>query len=649
MDFKQTARQIIRHLGGASNIKYVFHCITRLRFSLVDNDKADRHALADIDGVMGVNLSGDQFQVIIGNKVTQVFRAIQDEVPALSASDKPASEDAEVKKRRNPVSLVFEVISGIFSPIIPAIAGAGILKGVLSLFVTLGWVAATNQTYQVMVAISDAVFYFMPMVLAFSAGLKFGANPYLSVALAATMFHPALATLFRAGESISFAGLSISPVSYANSVIPIVLSVWVLSHVERFFNRIIPAAVRTMFSPLLSLMIVAPVMLIFIGPAGISVGNALSGGIIWLVNNMGPFAGIIVGGTLSLMIITGMHYVLVPIIINNITRLGYDPIKPIMFAANFGQAGAAFGVFLRSRNKKTKSLALSTSFSALMGVTEPAMYGINIRFKKPFAAALIGGAAGGCLAMTMGAKAYAYALAGLSGLPSLAGAGFVWALASMALAFAVAAVLTAVIGFEEKQDQSASDRTPVAPAQPVSPAVLSAGTVPVSPDITLQAGISPVNVHPSEQLYAPCSGQLMPLSELSDPVFADEVFGKGIAIVPQRGELVSPVNGRIGSVFATSHAITLESESGAEVLIHIGIDTVKLNGRHFSRLVEDGQEVTVGQPLINFDLEALIAEKVDPSVIVIVTNTDSYRDIELISNGQVNTQDAFLKLTTTAA
>lgn len=213
---------------------------------------------------------------------------------------------------------------------------------------------ATNQTYQIMTAISDGVFYFMPMVLAFSAGLKFGANPYLSVALAAILFHPTLTTLLKSGDPVAFAGLTVSPVSYANSVIPILFSIWLLSYVERFFNRVIPASIRMMFSPLLSLMIVAPVMLIFIGPAGIFIGNSLSGGIIWLVENMGPLAGIVVGGTLSLMIITGMHYVLVPIMINNITRLGFDPIKPLMFVANFGQAGAAFGVFLRSRNKKTR-------------------------------------------------------------------------------------------------------------------------------------------------------------------------------------------------------------------------------------------------------------------------------------------------------
>lgn len=628
MDYQNTARRLILLLGGEANINSVFHCITRLRFSLKDNDKPDREALMQLDGVMGVNLSGDQFQVIIGNKVTQVLKAIQDEVPRLAANE-TVSEQKEEKKK-NPISLIFEVISGIFSPIIPAIAGAGILKGVLSLFVTFGWVATTNQTYQIMTAVSDGVFYFMPIVLAFSAGLKFGANPYLSVALAAILFHPVLTTLLRSGDPIAFAGLPVSPVSYANSVIPILFSVWLLSYVERFFNRIIPSSIQMMFSPLLSLMIVAPVMLIFIGPAGISIGNTLSGGIIWLVDNMGPLAGIVVGGTLSLMIITGMHYVLVPIMINNITKLGFDPIKPLMFVANFGQAGAAFGVFLRSRNKKTKTLALSTSFSALMGVSEPAMYGINIRFKKPFAAALIGGAAGGCLAMTMGAKAYAYALSGLSGLPALAGPGFGWALASIGLAFVVAALVTVVLGFEEKLEPQTESTVKAESAAPQSP----------------EPGPTPISAQ--EQLFAPAAGELVPLNKVSDPVFADEVFGKGIAIVPVNGELLSPINGRVGSVFATHHAITLESDSGAEVLIHIGIDTVKLNGRGFTRHVEDNQLVTVGQPLISFDLTALRADNIDPSIIIIVTNTDRYNDISLVPHTTVVPREAFLTLTAAA-
>lgn len=622
MDYQKSAKQIIEHLGGENNIVSLFHCITRLRFYLKDNSKVDRNALENLDCVMGVNLSGDQFQIIIGNKVTQICSAILAELPHLKKSDDAKDGEGKEKKRRNPVSSALEIISGIFSPIIPAIAGAGIMKGLLSLFISFGWVANTNQTYLILSAISDGVFYFMPIVIAYSSGLKFGANPYLSVALAATLFHPTLVTLLKSGDPVTFFDIPVSAVSYAGSVIPIILSIWLLSYVEGFFNKIIPSAVKTMFVPLISLLIVAPVMLIFIGPAGITVGNALSGGIIWLVENMGPLAGVIVGGTLSLMIITGMHYVLVPIIINNISKLGYDPFKIIMYVANFGQAGAAFGVFLRSRNKKTKSLAISTSFSALMGVTEPAMYGINIRFKRPFAAALIGGACGGGVALFFGVKAYAYALSGLPGLPALVGPTFGWALLSLAVAFSVATTATLLLGFEEKVDADTAKATPEK-----SP--------PSGNTETLQAGVSNVIISQDERLFAPINGRLMPLNEVSDPVFADEVFGKGIAIYPSEGVLISPVNGKVGSVFATNHAITLESDSGAEILIHIGIDTVKLKGLHFTRLIEDGQEVKVGDPLIRFDLDALIKSDIDPSVIIIVTNTERYGDISLVANGDI--------------
>ncbi|MCA6925702.1 beta-glucoside-specific PTS transporter subunit IIABC [Pectobacterium versatile] len=631
MDYKQTASRIIEHLGGAPNIISLFHCITRLRFSLKDVNKVDRNSLENLDGVMGINLSGDQFQVIIGGKVAQVCQAIFDELPHVQINNDAESETSgEKSKKRNPISAAFEIISGIFSPIIPAIAGAGILKGLLSLVISFGWVANTNQTYLILSAIGDGVFYFIPMVLAFSAGQKFGANPFVSVALAATLFHPTITTLLKSGQPVEFLGFGVSPVSYASSVIPIVISVWLLSYVERFISKYMPSALRMMFVPLLSLLIVAPIMLILIGPAGIFIGNSLSGGIIWLVDNMGPLAGVIVGGTLSLMIITGMHYVLVPIIINNISRLGYDPFKIIMYVANFGQAGAAFGVFLRSRNKKIKSLALSTSFSALMGVTEPAMYGVNIRFKRPFAAALIGGACGGGFALALGVKAYAYALSGIPGLPALVGPTFGWALVSLAISFTVAAVITFLIGFDDPVDKTEETNTPPAPDE--------GKTVPES---TIQAA-------KDETLFAPLAGNVVPLYQLSDPVFADEVFGKGIAIVPQKGELRSPINGTVGSIFATNHAITLESSGGAEVLIHIGIDTVKLNGRHFTRHVEDEQNVSVGDLLISFDLDALRAENIDPSVIMIVTNTENYQEISVIKENDVDSREAFLKLSAVA-
>ena len=620
MHYSHTAQQIITRIGGAENIVSLFHCITRLRFELRDMSLADRAALDNTDGVMGVNISGDQYQLIIGNEVAPLCDAILDQLPHLREAA-PAPTDDVPRKRRNPVSVVLEGLSGIFSPIIPAIAGAGILKGVLSLLVAFNWLDVSNQSYQILAAISDGVFFFMPLVLAFSAGHKFGANPYVAVAMAAALFHPNLTTLFAAGDPIAFFGLPVAPVSYASSVIPILLAVWLLSYVERAVDRVMPGALKTMFVPLLSLVIVTPVTLITIGPLGIWLGNALSGGILWLVANMGILAGVLVGGTLSLMIITGMHYVLVPVMINNISRLGYDPFKILFYVANLGQAGAAFGVFLRSRNKKTRTLALSTSFSASLGITEPAMYGINIRFKRPFACALAGGACGGAFAMAMGVKTYAFALSGLSGIPALVGPTFLWALASLGISFTVAALLTVVVGFEEE-------------AQPDTAAQQAGAPLPLAAR--------------DEQIFAPVSGQLLPLDRLSDPVFADEIFGKGIAIVPDSGELRSPVNGRVESVFDTRHALTLRSDSGAEVLIHIGIDTVKLGGAGFTSYIREGEFVEVGQPLIGFDLEALRAQHIDPSVIVIVTNSDEYGDITPVKQGGIGINEACLTLTAPA-
>lgn len=613
MNYQDTARQIISMTGGKENVLSLFHCITRLRFLLKDNDKADRAALEALEGIMGVNISGDQFQLIIGNDVEPLCKALLAELPELDNAARPI-------KRRNPVSVILEGLSSIFSPIIPAIAGAGILKGLLALMVAMQWAETTNQTYQILLAISDGVFYFMPLALSFSAAKKFGANPYVAVALAAVLFHPAIQTLFKAGAPVNFIGLPVPTVNYASTVIPILLAVWLLSHVERLIDRIMPGPLKTMFVPLLCLLIVTPVTLIVIGPVGIYTGNALSGGIIWLVENMGIVAGVVVGGTLSLIIITGMHYVIVPIMINNISTMGFDPIKILFYIANLGQAGAAFGVFLRARDKKLKSLALTTSFSAMMGITEPAMYGVNIRYKRPFAAALIGGACGGAFAMTMGVKTYAFALSGLPGLPALVGPTFLWALVSIAISFVCAATLTVILGFEET-------------TQPVV------------------AGISPMPVAQSEEkLFAPVSGELKALNTLSDPVFADEIFGKGLAIYPATGELRSPVNGKVASLFETHHALTLQSDTGAEILIHIGIDTVKLGGRHFTRHIEAGQFVEVGDLLVTFDLDALQAEGIDPSVILVVTNSERYGDISPVkANGDVASRDEFLTLTASAA
>ncbi|KTS29352.1 beta-glucoside-specific PTS transporter subunit IIABC [Pantoea stewartii] len=614
MNYQDTAQQIIPLIGGKDNVQSLFHCITRLRFLLRDNSKADRHALEALDGVIGVNISGDQFQLIIGNDVKPLCDALLSQLPLQEASVRPAS-------RCNPVSAVLEGLSGIFSPIIPAIAGAGILKGILALMVAFHWLETQNQSYQILLAISDGVFYFLPLALAFSAAKRFGANPYVAVALAASLFHPALQTLFTAGEPIRFLGLPVPTVNYASTVIPVLLSIWLLSYVERLIDRVIPAALKTMFVPLLSLLIVTPVTLIAIGPLGIFAGNALTGGIIWLVENMGIIAGVVVGGTLSLIIITGMHYVLVPVMIHNISHMGFDPFKILFYVANLGQAGAAFGVFLRARDKKLKSLALTTSFSAAMGITEPAMYGINIRYKRPFAAALLGGACGGAFAMAMGVKTYAFALSGLPGIPALVGPTFLSALLSLVIAFSSAALLTVILGFEEATRKNV--------------------------DNTASSHCHHMQDH--VRLFAPVSGEITPLSALADPVFADEIFGKGLAIYPTGGKLRSPIDGRVESLFETHHALGLKSDTGAEILIHIGIDTVKLGGRHFTSHIQPGQFIRTGDLLITFDLNALEAEGIDPSVIVIVTNCERYGEVRPVkAGGHIACRDAFLTLTTAA-
>lgn len=639
MNYQDTAKRIAELVGGEKNIQHVFHCITRLRFQLRDMAQADKAALQQLDGVIGINVAGDQFQVIIGNGVADVYRALIQRYPALSQK----TDNPQQGEKRNLISTMLESLSSIFSPIIPAIAGAGILKGVLSLFIALQWVSPTNQTYLILSAISDGVFFFIPLVLAFSAANKLGCNPYVAVALAATLFHPTLLKLFQQGDPVAFIGLPVSPVSYSSSVIPILLAVWLMSYVERAIDRVMPGMLKTMFVPLFTLLIVAPIMLIAIGPLGIFAGNYLSTGVVWLVENMGLLAGLILGGTLSLIIITGMHYVLIPIVINNISKMGFDPLKIIFYVANLGQAGAAFGVFLRSRNKKVKSLALSTSLTAAMGITEPAMYGINIRFKRPFAAALIGGACGGAFAMFFGVKTYAFALSGLPGLPALVGPTFLYALASLAISFSAAAIVTCLLGFEDPVEQSAPDLSASAEAPPVL-----AGR-------PVQAGQTVGSVKPlllsrhEEQLFAPIDGRMVSLDHLSDPIFADEMFGKGIAVYPANGELVSPVNGRVESVFETCHALALKSDTGAEILIHIGIDTVKLGGRHFTSHIQPGQMVEVGDPLVSFDLPALLAEGIDPSVIVVVTNTECYGEVSSLVEGDVHSREAFLKLTAAAA
>ena len=495
----------------------------------------------------------------------------------------------------------------------------------MAILVALGWLSDTSSTYIILSAIGDGAFYFLPIILAISAARKLGSNMYIAAALAAGIMHPTITALLANGDT-TFVGIKVIAATYSSTVIPIILAIWIASYVEKAVDRVTHASLKLLIVPTVTLLIMVPLTLMTVGPLGTVLGNGLSGGISWLFDNMSIFASILIGGTMSLLIITGMHYALLPIIVGSMTTLGYDFIIPLMFAANLAQGGAAFGVGLRSRNSKTKSLAYSTGLTAIMGITEPAMYGINMKFKKPFIAALIGGAIAGGFMGIVNVKAYV--LTGLVGLPSIAAfispaiSTLLYALAGGLIAIIAAAVLTYILGFEE---ENASE--PAAPvAEPATAATTSAG---VTEDAKAQ----------DEQIFSPITGEVKPLSEVPDPAFSEEIMGKGFAIQPSEGRVVSPINGTVFSLSKSGHAIGLVSDTGAEMLIHIGIDTVKLKGQFFSPKVQAGAKVAVGDVLMEFDREQI--EKAGYTTItpVIITNMHQYESIESAGRTTIKEKD----------
>ncbi|MED4785472.1 beta-glucoside-specific PTS transporter subunit IIABC [Bacillus atrophaeus] len=612
MDYHKVSKELLQLVGGEENVQSVIHCMTRLRFNLHDNAKADRSRLEQMDGVMGTNISGEQFQIIIGNNVPKVYKALLENSGLSEENTKGASG-----QKKNVLSALFDVISGVFTPILPAIAGAGMIKGLLALAVTFGWMAETSQAHTILTAIGDGAFYFLPMLLAVSAARKFGSNPYVAAAIAGAILHPDLTALLGSGKSISFIGLPVTAATYSSTVIPILLAIWMTSYVEKWIDRVTPSSLKLIVVPTLTLVIVVPVTLITVGPLGAILGDYLSVGVNYLFDHAGIVAMILLAGTFSLIIMTGMHYALVPIMINNIAQNGHDYILPAMFLANMGQAGASFAVFLKSKNKKFKSLAFTTSITALMGITEPAMYGVNMRLKRPFAAALIGGAAGGAFYGVTGVASYIVGgNAGLPSIPIFIGPTFLYAVIGLVISFAAGTAAAYLIGFEDVQAEGSNETAEKAPEMKVD----------------------------GEMIHSPIKGEVKALSEVNDSVFSAEIMGKGFAIVPEEGLAVAPVSGIITAVFKTKHAIGITSDRGAEVLIHIGLDTVQLDGRHFDVLVKEGDNVSSGDPLVSFDIEKIKAAGYDVITPVIITNTDQYAVTAVKESGTVKTNEALLAL-----
>lgn len=600
MSYEVLAKEIIEKVGGASNISAVAHCMTRLRFNLKDDSKVNLETVKAIDGVVGAVNKGGQFQVIIGTHVSKVFDAIQ----AVGNFDQSSSDEPEEKK--SVASQILDAIAGTFSPIIPAIAGSGMIKALLAVLTTFNWLSTDSQTYYILNFVSDATFYFLPFLLAFSASKKFKCSPYVAAALAGILLHPNLGALAELGNPVQYFGLPVTLATYSSSVIPIILIVWVQSYVEKYAKKYSPNSVEIFLAPMITMLVMSILALVVLGPIGAIAGDYLAQGFTFLDEKASWLVPTIIGALCPLLVMTGMHYSLVPICLAQLATLGYDSfLSPGMMVSNIAQGVAAAVVAFKAKDQNMKSIAASSAITGVMGITEPALYGVNLPLKTPLYSAMIGGGCAGLYAGITGIRAFASSSPGLAALPVFIGgegmSNFINAIISVAIAIVVTAVAALVLVKIEVPESKENE--------------------------IKEAKKDNIQLNKKVIIQSPMTGTVLPLSQVSDEAFASEAMGKGIAIIPEEGKVFSPVDGTIAMVFGTKHAIGLVSESGVEVLIHVGIDTVKLNGQYFNAYVESGQVVKKGDLLLEFDMDAIKEAGFSLETPVIITNTQQYLDI----------------------
>lgn len=615
---KEIAVRVLDAVGGKENVNSVVHCATRLRFKLKDEEKADTNRLIQDDDVIQVVQSGGQYQVVIGSHVSDVYR----ELTGVANFDGESEKSAE---KGNPLNQLIDIISSIFTPFLGAMAGAGVLKGFLTLAVTMNWLAADSGVYTVWYAIADGLFTYLPVMLAFTAAKKFKTNEFLAVSLAMALVHPSITEL--AGQTLSFVGIPviIGASAYTSSVIPIILAVFLQSYVERFFKKVIPSFLQIICVPLAVFLIMAPVTFIVVGPLGTIVGNLLGSGYDAIYNLSPILAGAIMGGLWQVFVMFGMHWGFVPIAMVNLTQFGFDTMVPMLLPAVLAQGGAALAVFFITKNVKLKGLALSSTITSLFGITEPTVYGVTLPLKKPFIAACISGAIGGAIVGFSQVKNYTFGLVSLLSLPSFIPqdtqdmSGLIAAAIGTAVAFGAAFVLTFVLRFEDQPNPADTDT--------------EKSKVP-APSITNERVV----------LSSPLTGRVVPLNEVKDQVFSSGAMGKGIAIDPANGTLVAPADGTITTLFPTGHAIGLTTTDGVEILMHIGMDTVELEGKGFEIFVKQEDQVKKGDLLVKFDLSLIKEAGYSTVTPIVVTNTPNYLDVLDMNQEDVLQGEDFLAI-----
>ncbi|MBD2803915.1 PTS beta-glucoside transporter subunit IIABC [Xenorhabdus sp. ZM] len=616
MNYPILAREILEGVGGKENIVSLIHCATRLRFKLQDHRLADIDKLKANPDIIMVLESGGQFQVVIGNEVKGVYQAIQQ---VLAPNDEMPSETKTAGKKDKLFERFIDIISGIFTPFLGIMAASGILKGFLAVAITLNWFSQDSGTYRIWYAASDSLFYFFPLLLGYTAGKKFGGNPFITMGIGGALVHPLITSAFEAstaagGTTEYFLGIPLSFLNYSSSVIPIIFASWVSCEVEKKLDARLPSTIKLFITPLACLMLVVPLVFLIIGPTAEWLSQLLAQGYQAIYGFAPALAGAVMGAIWQVCVMFGLHWGLVPIAINNITVMGHDTLAPLLLPAVIGQAGAALGVFLRTRDAKLKVLSGSAVTAGIFGITEPAVYGVTLPYRRPFIFGCAAGAAGGFVVGYYQSAVYSMGIVNIfTFMQMIPPSGInhtVWgAIIGTLLAFFISVALTWMFGL---------------------PAV-------TTPPVEKQADESQPESQPvgSHCVFMPANGCVIPLEQVKDPAFASGLLGQGVAIIPEEGCIFSPVTGQVVSLFQTKHAIGIKSESGIDVLIHIGIDTVKLDGKYFTALVQQDAFVKAGEALIQFDRQAILDAGFDLTTPVIVSNNENDSSIECLAASKI--------------
>lgn len=623
-DYAEIADTLIAALGGKENITRLFHCMTRLRFYVKDRTKINEKEILKVSGISGVNWHEDQFQVIAGNEVNEMYKALENK--GVPTDDAPATESQSSK---SVVSKIIDSITGCMTPMIPALTAAGMIKVVLSLLTTFHLVTDTSSTYQVISMIGDVTFYFMPFLIAANAAKVFRVNQSLALFIAGVYLSPAFVSMVASDVAITLFGLPITKATYSYSVIPVILMVWITHYIELLVDRITPKMVKLILNPTLVILISAPIALIVVGPLGTIIGNGLAVAINFLSAKLGFIIVGILAATLPFIVMTGMHHALTPIGLNAIATGGTDSLIFVsQVCSNIAQSGSSFAVAVKSKDENMKQLASAAGVSALMGITEPALYGVTLKLKRPVVAAAIAAGIGGIVGGLLHVSLY-IAQNCIMAIPAFIGekgmSNLLYGIIMIVVSFVASFVLTFIFGFEDAEPEQEEKKTESKEAEKTQ----QNNTKPLVEKI---------------ELCAPVSGTVKALSDVPDKTFAEKVLGDGAAIIPEEGKVYAPADGTVANIMDSKHGIMFVTDSGAEVLIHIGLDTVNLKGKYFKSYVSDGDKVKKGTLLVEFDLEAIKGEGYNLITPMVVTNISDYIKAVCMEkeNTAINAGDKFL-------